>query len=176
MLSSPILILCFLLLAGNIDKVIHHFLVSEEAYQLTSMTGRDQIWAVAMDEWKRNPIFGYGPNLFDLDYRISIGMLFATHAHNEFMDVLARSGVVGVISLVFYLIILLNLSIRCAAYSKGLSLALFMMLFFRAISEVPLNLFEYGYEFSIQLLLYSLMSSHAQSTYRCKIDAKYVII
>lgn len=140
------------------------FFDSSEGAQLTSLTGRDQIWAAAFQEWRQNPIFGYGPELFSPDYRQSIGMSYATNAHNQFMDTLARSGLVGATSLVAYIGLLFFLSLRYANASKGLSVALFLAIALRSISEVPLSLFSYGSEFVPHVLLLMLLGGAARES------------
>ena len=62
------------------------------------------------------------------------------------MDTLARSGSVGAAALVLYAAVLLVLSVRYARATGGFSLALFLALALRSISEVPLLLFGYGTE------------------------------
>ena len=141
------------LIFGDLGARLDTFFNSSEGAQLASFTGRDKIWAIAYDEWSRNPVFGYGPLIWETDFRISIGMPNATHAHNQFMDTLSRSGIVGAVALVFYGLVLMCLSVRYAKESKGLTLALFVLLAMRSISEVPLSLFGYGPEFITHLLL-----------------------
>jgi O-antigen ligase len=158
-----------LMMFGGIGARITGFFDSAQGAQLTSLTGRDQIWAIAYDEWQRNPIFGYGPGLWDASFRASIGMPNATHAHNQFMDTLSRSGSVGAIALVLYAATLLVLSIWHARATGGLSLALFIALALRSVSEVPLLLFGYGPELMTQiLLLMTLVSASAKSSVRAK--------
>src|SRR6185295_11888417 len=70
------------LLLGDVAEQAAGFFDSAEGAQLLTMTGRDRIWAVAIEEWQSNPVFGYGPGLWDPEYRASIGLLNATHAHN----------------------------------------------------------------------------------------------
>ncbi|MCZ8255411.1 MAG: O-antigen ligase family protein [Polaromonas sp.] len=142
-----------LLMFGEIDARLSSFFDSAQGAQLASLTGRDQIWAIAYDEWQRNPVFGYGPTLWDASFREAIGMPNATHAHNQFMDTLSRSGTVGAAALVLYALVLLALSLRYARASGGLTLALFVALTLRAISEVPLLLFGYGPELIAHVLL-----------------------
>jgi O-antigen ligase len=142
-----------LLMFGEIDARLSSFFDSAQGAQLASLTGRDQIWAIAYDEWQRNPVFGYGPTLWDASFREAIGMPNATHAHNQFMDTLSRSGTVGAAALVLYALVLLVLSIRYARATGGLTLALFVALTLRAISEVPLLLFGYGPELIAHVLL-----------------------
>jgi O-antigen ligase len=145
--------LAALLMFGELDARLGSFFDSAQGAQLASMTGRDQIWAIAHDEWQRNPVFGYGPTLWDASFREAIGMPNATHAHNQFMDTLSRSGTVGAAALVLYALVLLVLSVRYARASGGLTLALFVALVLRAISEVPLLLFGYGPELIAHVLL-----------------------
>jgi O-antigen ligase len=150
---AAVVSLAALLMFGDIDARLSSFFDSAQGAQLASMTGRDQIWAIAYDEWQRNPVFGYGPTLWDASFREAIGMPNATHAHNQFMDTLSRSGTVGAAALVLYALVLLVLSIRYARASGGLTLALFVALALRAISEVPLLLFGYGPELIAHVLL-----------------------
>lgn len=153
MVMFTIMAVGLVLMLGDLGTRIDVFFNSAEGAQLASLTGRDKIWAIAFDEWHRNPIFGYGPLIWETDFRISIGMPNATHAHNQFMDTLSRSGMVGAVALVFYALVLMVMSIQYARESKGLTLALFVLLVMRSVSEVPLSLFGYGPEFIAHLLL-----------------------
>ena len=142
-----------LILVGNVETAAASFLDTPEGAQLMTLNGREQIWAIAMEEWHANQLFGYGPGLWDGDFRAAIGMANATSAHNQFLDTLARSGSVGAAVLVLYAIVLVVLSIRSARQTGGLSLALMLALALHSISEVPLLLFGYGTEFFTHLLL-----------------------
>ncbi|OOG47603.1 O-antigen ligase [Polaromonas sp. A23] len=155
--------LVLVLMLGDVGGKLSSFFDSAEGAQLASLTGRDRIWAVAWDEWERNPVFGYGPSMWDASFRASIGMPAATHAHNQFMDTLSRAGVVGASALVLYALVLLVLSIRYARVSKGISLALFLALTMRAISEVPLLLFGYGSELVTHMLLLMTLAASASA-------------
>jgi O-antigen ligase len=140
-------------LLGNLEGQVMDFFDTAQGAQLMTMTGRDQIWAIAIEEWQASPVFGYGPGLWDDEFRAAINMPNATSAHNQFMDTLARSGSIGAAALVFYALVLLALSIRHAKATGGLSLALFLAVALRAVSEVPLLLFGYGTELFAHLLL-----------------------
>lgn len=142
-----------LTLFTNVGGDVTDFLDTQQGEQLMTLTGRDQIWAIAWQEWDAHKWFGYGPGLFDDDFRMAIHMPNATNAHNQFMDTLARSGSVGALALVVYGVVLFVLSIRYARRTGGLSAALFIALALRSISEVPLNIFGYGTEFFSHLLL-----------------------
>jgi O-antigen ligase len=153
MVMLAVLAVGLVLMFGDLGTRISAFFNSAEGAQLASLTGRDKIWAIAYEEWQRNPIFGYGPLIWASDFRISIGMANATHAHNQFMDTLSRSGTVGAVALSIYAVVLLVMSVRYARESKGLTLALFVLLALRSVSEVPLSLFGYGPEFVAHVLL-----------------------
>jgi O-antigen ligase len=129
------------------------FSASHQGAQILSMTGRDRIWEIATEEWQANPVFGYGPGLWDDAFRASIQMPNATSAHNQFYDTLARSGAVGATALVLYALVLLALAISTARATGGLSLALFIAIALRSVSEVPLLIFGYGMELFAHLLL-----------------------
>lgn len=147
---------------GNVGGKLQRFFDSTEGAQLTSLTGRDQIWAVAAQEWERYPVFGYGLSMFDLNHRMQIGISAATHAHNQFMDTLGRSGMVGAVALISYVMVLLYYSARFAKASKGLSIALFLAIALRAISEVPLTVIGYGPEFLPHVLLIVVLAGCAR--------------
>jgi hypothetical protein len=68
---------------------------------------------------------------------------------------------VGAAALVFYALVLLVLSIRYARASGGLTLALFVALALRSISEVPLLLFGYGPELVTHVLLLMTLATAA---------------
>ena len=137
----------------DVPGLVGDFLGTSEGAQLTSLTGRDRIWVVALDEWHNNPVFGYGPAIWDAEYRQAIGMPNATHGHNQMIDTLARCGTVGAIGLVCYAAVLLVLSVRYARATEGLSLAMFLTLALLSVSEVPLLLVGYGTDVFTHLLL-----------------------
>lgn len=148
---------------GEAQAVVTAFFDSAQGAQAVSFTGRDRIWAIALEEWRASWWFGYGPSLWDDDFRASIGMPFATHAHNQYMDTLARSGTVGAATLVVYAFVLFVLSVRYAVATGGLSLGLFLALAMRSVSEVPLALFNYDTEVFTHLLLVVTLASTAAS-------------
>ncbi|MDB5929082.1 MAG: O-antigen polymerase [Polaromonas sp.] len=158
-----VLSITLVLMFGDLDTRLSNFFNSREGAQLASLTGRDKIWAIAWQEWQRNPVFGYGPLIWETNFRLSIGMPNATHAHNQFMDTLSRSGTVGAAALVIYGLVLLVLSVRYARATSGLSLALFLTLLLRSISEVPLSLFGYGAEMIAHVLLLMTLAATAST-------------
>ena len=147
---------------GNVDDSVRDFLATDEGAQLASLTGRDKIWAVALQEWSRYPWVGYGPTMFDDTYRALIGMPFATHGHNQVIDTLARSGLVGCVSLMIYWIVLTIYALKHAYRSAGLTVALLALLMLRAVSEVPFDLFGYSPENLPHFMLLALIAGCAR--------------
>ncbi len=141
------------IVVGDATTRLNDFLDSPEGARMATMTGRDRIWEIAAEEWRSHPVFGYGLTLWDPWYRARIDLPHATHAHNQFLDDAARAGSVGAFALVVYATTLLVMSVRHARVTGGLSIALFLSLALRAVSEVPLTLRGYGPELFVHLLL-----------------------
>lgn len=135
---SGALALLFAMIYFDMASVLDHFLSTTAGYQLQSLTGRDRIWEVALEAWKGNPLFGYGPKLWDPEFRQSIGLSFAFSAHNQFLQSLAGAGAVGIVGLVGYLIIIIYYAIRLISATNGLSLVLVVFLLIRCMTETPL--------------------------------------
>ncbi len=154
------------ILLGDAGGQIEDFTHSRKGAELMTLTGRDRIWAVAIEEWRNYPVFGYGHTIWDAAYRASIGMPNATHGHNQFMDDLARAGSIGAGALVIYVTVLLAMSLRYARASQGLSLGLFVALAVRSISEVPLFLVGYTTELFTHLLLLATLAAAASTERR----------
>ncbi len=123
---------------GNIGSKIDSFFASSTGSSLMTMTGRTQIWQIALDEWRRSPVFGYGLTIWGEAHRAKIGMPMAVTAHSQFYQTLASSGVVGLAGLFVYATTLLWFTLKTAKSSQGLTLAIFFLLFLRSISEVSL--------------------------------------
>lgn len=141
------------LLFADIGEKLIGFSSSEQGAQLLTLTGRDRIWEIALEEWRTNPVFGYGPTIWDDAFRTTIQMPNATSAHNQFYDTLSRSGSVGATALIAYVLVLFVLALWTARTTRGLSIALFIAIALRSVSEVPLMIFGYGMELFVHLML-----------------------
>jgi O-antigen ligase len=142
--TATVLLVCAcaaLLAAIFVDPglIVDRFLESRAGDQLLTLTGRNVLWAIALEEWSRNPLFGYGPSMWDPEYRRSIGLFFAFSAHNQFMQSLGAAGAMGLIGLLIYLCALAVYALRAANASRGLSLALLVVVLLRCLSEAPLS-------------------------------------
>lgn len=160
-LSLTIIGLALLLLAvgGGLGQgKIERFLATRAGSDLMTLTGRNEIWAIALETFRANPWFGYGPTIWDPLFRMQIGVPAAFHAHNQFINVLAASGVVGALGFLAYLLVLLRrLWPRRGAY-QGFVIGLLVLLLMRSISEVPFNLFGFGSESLAQMLLLMVLA------------------
>ncbi|MDR7305630.1 O-antigen ligase family protein [Rhodoferax saidenbachensis] len=130
----------YLVVFGNLDRFLAGILRSEQGSQLLTFTGREQIWAVALSEWERSPLLGYGLPLFGPDHRNAVGMFFATSGHNQIIDNLGRSGLIGAIASVVHFLAVTILGYLFRHKTQGLSWVLALSLLVRMISEVPITL------------------------------------
>jgi len=146
-----------LMFGGGFDQ-LSRFAQSRLGGDLLSFTGRFQIWRVALEEWARNPLFGYGPTLWSDEYRMLIGMPFSYHAHNQMMNVLATAGSIGAAGFLLYVGTLVLAGIQTARSSGGLSLALLLLLLLRGVTEAPMTIIGYGPEQLIQFLLLAVLA------------------
>lgn len=127
-----------LILFWEPEALWYRFMLTDAGTTVESMSGRMIIWQAAISEWLRNPAFGYGPTMWDLTYRVSMGLYSAFHAHNLFLQSLSTAGLLGLGGLLVYLWILGRGAWHTRTASRGVTLAMFAILLFRAITEVPL--------------------------------------
>ena len=125
---------------------------------MMSLTGRDVIWEISIGEWLKSPIFGYGLSFLGPEHRAQLGMWWITSGHNQFIDCLGRSGLIGLSGTIFYLLTLTYLAIKSAKQSYGISLALVIFILIRTISEVPITLSALGIDATAHYLLLAAIS------------------
>jgi O-antigen ligase len=133
-----------MLLGGGFEKSIDSLFDAKQISQLTTLTGRDQIWQVALAEWKKAPWFGYGLGIFGVEHQILIRMPFATSGHNQIIDGLGRVGTIGLSLGVLHYLVFLYIGFRYRIETHGLSLVLALSLAIRMITEVPVTLMIIG--------------------------------
>jgi exopolysaccharide production protein ExoQ len=145
---------------GGAAERIASFLDTATGANLLALSGRNQLWEVVLKEWHNNPLFGYGLTIWNDAYRARIGMLWAFHAHNQAYQSLASAGVVGVVGLAIYVVTLFWFALKTAKGTQGLTLALFVLMLVRAISEVPLSMTSgYGLIQLMHILLLAVIAS-----------------
>lgn len=110
---------------------------------LGTLNGRTLVWSLTIDQWRQNPLIGYGPTLWSSAYRLSHGVSNLTWvgmAHNQFIQNLGESGLVGLVALIAFVLSLLGWAWRSRSVDRGLSLSLVLALLVIMITEAPLVL------------------------------------
>ena len=106
----------------------------------TLFTGREFIWQITMSEWRASPIFGYGPGLWSSEFSARNGYFgIASNAHNQAVDTLGAAGVVGLVALTIYVTTLGYYAFKLAYRTHWVSVAIFVFLLVRCVTEVPLK-------------------------------------
>jgi O-antigen ligase len=119
--------------AGLLDRLLNF----KEA---VTFTGRTRIWEISWNELLKNPLFGYGPSIWDLLYRYQNNFMSAGHAHNQFFQTAGQAGLFGLLTLAWYVYLLGRNSIGMWRASSGLAGVAFMSLMIRCFSESPMRL------------------------------------
>ena len=169
-IGTSLLGLLFYALFGNGLNSLADLLQPGNGAPVFTLTGRDKIWAIALQEWRASPVFGYGLEIFGDEYGVSIHMLNATSGHSQFYDALGRSGLVGTAGAMIYFAVLAGLGIKYARASHGLSLALAMSLVLRAVTEVSLGIRGIDIIDVSQYLLIAVLAGSIQKTRRLQRD------
>jgi O-antigen ligase len=116
--------------------------VDADEIRKVTLTGRTFLWDVALEEWRAKPLFGYGPTLWDEQYRrdkLGSDAVYAGHSHNMYVQQLAETGLVGFSFMLFFLAVLATTAWRVRFTSRGLSVALFSYLALRCVTESALS-------------------------------------
>jgi len=165
MLFSSMLLLIAaagLIITGEFEDFWGGFVATRAGSDVYSLTGRDVIWTATLAEWRSNLWFGYGPSLWDEEHRIRVGLPHALHAHNQFVHALGAGGVLGLAGTLVYFLMLGGYCFRFSSQTRGLTMALFIAIAMRCITEVPLMLNGFtGADFFAHLLLVTLCAHHA---------------
>lgn len=129
--------LAFFVISNPLDTLSRLLAADSE---LTTLTGRTGIWEVTLETWRRSPWFGYGPGLWDVEFRIAHGALAAWHAHNQFIQALGERGLFGLAAMLLYVGAMLGYGIKFAGETRGASLALVLLMLIRAVTEIPFKI------------------------------------
>lgn len=137
---------------------------AETYSSVTSLTGRTKLWEITFNSWQENPVFGYGPGLWDVEYRLKYApelVRIAGMAHNQFFQTLGESGVLGVIGLFIYTGKLISFGVRFFTVTRGVSLALVVALIARSVSETPFRNETIDVMFFVHFVVFVLFLSLA---------------
>lgn len=137
-LASIAVALLWLVLATDMAGLARR-LDSRAVADLATGTGRLEIWQFALRAGWESPIYGHGLSLWTLDTRLRTGLSGASHAHNMFLQVFTRAGLIGLAAFLWFLGLLLVYALRAARPTRGGSVALLAAFLTRAMVEVPLQ-------------------------------------
>lgn len=153
MLVMIVVFAIFALGGGLLDTKIQKFLATRAGSDITSLTGRSEIWAAAWGTFLDSPIFGYGLAIWDPYFRMKVG-LNVFHSHNQILSVLATSGFVGLLGFLAFVFVLFRQVWRNFAAYNGLIAGLSVVVLLRFISEVPLTFQSFASEALMPSLLF----------------------
>lgn len=107
---------------------------------LTTLTGRTHIWEITWSEFERSPWFGYGPSLWDPQYRYEKGLISVGQGHNQYVHTLGQAGLVGAFGLLVYLGVMVRNAILAWRAGWELPLVVVLILLVRGVTETPLSM------------------------------------
>ncbi len=134
------LLACLSMLFVDVDRLLLKLSMTQAGTDISTLTGRSTIWAVALQVFADAPIFGYGLEAWGPLHRNAIGLPFAFHAHNQLLQSLSVAGAVGGLSLLVYFFALAKAAWRAAPRTGGVSLGLWLFVAIRCVGEAPLEL------------------------------------
>jgi O-antigen ligase len=138
---------------------------------VSTLSGRTEIWIRSIEEWRQNPLFGYGLGLWDAEFRARNQMLFVGHSHNQLIHTLSSAGIVGMVGLLVYLYVLVSESAR-AADTSLVPVVVLGMILVDCVSEVP---FRDDGIFDVFFLLHLLLFVHLRHIARYRSQNSIVL-
>jgi len=124
--------LLFAVNSGMLDRVL-------KLQDTVTFTGRTRIWEISWNELMNNPLFGYGPALWDLQYRYQKNFLAAGQAHNQFFQTAGQAGLLGLATWFWYVYLLGRNCVSSWSRTSGLAVIAFVSLMIRCFSESPMR-------------------------------------
>ncbi|MEI8084143.1 MAG: O-antigen ligase family protein [Actinomycetes bacterium] len=110
---------------------------------ITSFTGRVEMWRYALDDFRANPIFGYGMGFMTGQKYWSTKPTFPDlfGAHNQLLDVMGRTGLFGAIWLVTFVALLAVIAWRARGFDAYVAAGLVTVFVLTATQEtiIPLS-------------------------------------
>lgn len=127
-----------------------------------TLTGRTDIWSAAISMWMKSPVVGFGPDAFDAYFRQVERLSGAESAHNQPLDTLVSSGLVGL----FGLAVMLGAWVTRVGHmaeplTRRLAVGLTLFLCVRCMSESTLKFVGPSATFVVFFLIVALMLSPA---------------
>lgn len=102
-----------------------------------TLTGRINVWLITFETWLANPLFGYGPKIWDISFRQTYGYLWAGQSHNQFLQTLGESGIIGLGCLLYYYSVIIKFGSRYANMTNFSTFAIIIAIIIRSFFEAP---------------------------------------
>ena len=116
-----------------------------------SISGRAQIWPVFVDLWRSDPAGGVGDSGVGLAVEDGRLPAWATHAHDIFMDPLARNGIVALLVILAVLGLAVAIGVRAARRGRPTGIALVVALLVGGLTETLFDWRYLGYQLAVLL-------------------------
>lgn len=128
--------------------IISSFEETSLGADVTTFNSRTLVWNLVRDHWTEHPVLGWGAFTFDNRTGSPLSSLFFNNAHNQFLEALIEGGVIGLILMACVALVFAwsVFTTRDAPYVAVVVMTLFFMM-----TEVPLTLHNYGFNFSVVL-------------------------
>lgn len=138
-LIAGLLVLAAGLAFVDLGRIWDRIAATRVGSDVGTLSGRTQIWVAAIEAWWQNPVFGYGVLAWGPEHRAALGMPFAFSAHNQFLQSMSMAGTLGLVSLLVYLGVLGVCCLWAVEVTRGASVALFLFVLLRCLTEAPLT-------------------------------------
>lgn len=105
---------------------------------IQTLTGRTEVWGEVVDVWKRNPVFGYGPRLWDQGMQASAESRLGwtvRHSHSQYVEMLGLAGIVGCAAMCSFIFVLARNALLVRVRWLGFSIALIFVFLIGGVSE-----------------------------------------
>lgn len=105
-----------------------------------TLTGRTRIWDMMLTDWQESPWFGFGANTWQTEGmpNTRAGNWVVPHAHNQVVQTLWQSGIVGLAFLVLHAMAMLWCAFTSRPQMKPGLVALTLLLLGRCYTEIPI--------------------------------------
>jgi O-antigen ligase len=146
--------------------------VAESSASAETFTGRTSVWAATVREWRLNPVFGYGTGLWgpEMQRRYESRLHFRPgQAHNQVVQTLGESGLVGLVVLVLFLV---QFTRRCVSSGDTLAIGFALLLVARSTVESPLDPGILGINLWLVVLMLTYVDSVARERQRQSLVAE----